>query len=173
MAPSLLSGSVWLSLPQTTRAKIAELFGLSKSGNVTVFNGPNGSEVRSDGYTYEDLSVITVESMQEKLGSKKEDFYSLFKDVCFLVNENSVVTFFEDKMNFGKEILEIIEIVDNKITTVAIEEEKIEGIIEDSVVIDEVGTIPTKSQFCGSCTSKGGRHMKNCPKASKYEKGTA
>lgn len=145
MQPSLLSGAVWLSLPQLTRAKIAELFSLTKSGNVQVFNGPNGSEVRSDGYTYEDLSVITVESMQVILGSTKEDFYALFKDICRLV---------------GEEVLE--QKIEEDIAEAIVEEQRVEQAIPE-----------VKERFCDSCTSKGGRHMKICPKASKYEKGTA
>lgn len=88
---SLLSGSVWLSLPKDTREKIATLFEMKKSGGVEVFNGPNGPEVRSDGYTYQDLSVITIESMRKITGSDSDNFYHLFKNIVAIVNDEALI----------------------------------------------------------------------------------
>lgn len=132
---SLLSGSVWLSLPQETRAKIAELFDIKKSGNVYVVNGANGAEVQSDGYTYKDLSVITLERMQEITGSKSENFYHLFKNIVAIVQDEVPL----------EELIETVEevILDN-----------LEQEMEEST--------PTKEVFCRFCDSKGVRHKKVC-----------
>ena len=140
MAPSLLSGSVWLSLPQETRAKIAHLFNITKSGSVYVVNGATGPVVQSDGYSYEDLSVITVARMQEILNSKSENFYALFKDIVKLVNEEEVLD-------------SLIEVVEEMIL------ENVEEEMEESV--------SEKKAFCDQCDSRGVRHKKDCPNSKK------
>lgn len=88
---SLLSAQVWLSLPKDTRAKIANLFDITKSGSVYVVNGPTGPQVQSDGYSYQDLSVITVERMQQITGSESDNFYHLFKNIVAIVNEEAPI----------------------------------------------------------------------------------
>lgn len=136
MEPSLLSGSVWLSLPQDTRAKVAELFGITKSGSVYVVNGATGPVVQSDGYTYDDLSVITVARMQEMLNSKSDNFYALFKSIVKLVNEETALD-------------AVIEVVEEAIL------ENIQADLEEST--------PENTPFCTQCDSKGVRHKKVCP----------
>ena len=78
---SLLSPHVWLSLKLETRAKIAELFGLVKSGTPIVNIGPNGGEVVSDGYSIGDFVPITIHKMNEILGTSSKDFYELFDKI--------------------------------------------------------------------------------------------
>lgn len=155
---SLLSPQVWLTLPKETRQKIADLFSITKSGSVYVVNGPNGSEVQSDGYSYSDLSVITVERMQELTGSTSDNFYALFKKIVLLVNEETL-----------DEMIEVVEeaILEN----LEKDMEESEIVIfpetqENMAVIGEVAVEilkESKAPFCTQCTSKGGRHLKVCP----------
>jgi len=140
METSLLSGSVWLSLPKPTRAKIAELFGMEKSGGVEVRNGATGPQVISDGYTYRDLSTITVEKMQTILSSEDENFYSLFKKIVALVNEEEIV---------------------EEMANIVIDEVRLAGAVDFGEQSSEELT-PGKNRFCEFCDSKGVRHKKNC-----------
>lgn len=133
---SLLSQSVWLSLSRETREKLAVLFSLNKSGGVQVSNGPTGAVVLSDGYTYQDLSVITTERMQEVTGSDSENFYLLFKKVVAIVNDEV----YEDELE------ELIEVVEEEIL------ENVQKDMEESDI----------KKFCQYCDSKGVRHLKIC-----------
>lgn len=56
-----------------TRTKLVEVFRLKRANYVEVFDG----KVLEDGYSAS-LPDITVEKLQEALGSKDEDFYKLF-----------------------------------------------------------------------------------------------
>lgn len=78
MNPSLLSQSFWLALPIETRTKLALLFDMPEKGNVEVSYGPEGPKVISDGYGYEHLKLITIERMNEILGTEYSDFYATF-----------------------------------------------------------------------------------------------
>lgn len=153
---SLLSPQVWLTLPKETRQKIADLFSITKSGSVYVVNGPNGSEVQSDGYSYSDLSVITVERMQELTGSTSDNFYALFKKIVLLVNEETLD--------------EVIEVVEEAIL------ENIEKDMEEGMVLDvpeedfKIATEITKAKFCDTCDSKGRFHKKDCPNKTTHAK---
>lgn len=51
---------VWLSLPMETRLKIAQRYKLKRSGNTEVTNLSGKLEVKSDGYTHEDLAKIPI-----------------------------------------------------------------------------------------------------------------
>ncbi len=90
---SLLSPHVWLSLKVETRAKIAELFGLTKSGTPIVNIGPNGGEVVSDGYSIMDFFPITIHKMNEILGTNSKDFYELFDKIVDRVEEKEIIFF--------------------------------------------------------------------------------
>lgn len=81
MEQSLLSQSVWLSLPLETRAKLAKLFELPEKGSVQTMYGPNGPEVITDGYGYNHLKLISLEKMQAMLSSDSMNFYDLFRAV--------------------------------------------------------------------------------------------
>jgi hypothetical protein len=87
---SLLSQHVWLSLSQDTRRKIAELFGLTKSGQPMVNIGAYGAEVISDGYSVGDFVPITINKMNEILGTESKDFYELFDKIVDKV-ENPLI----------------------------------------------------------------------------------
>ena len=69
-----LSVNEWVCLSQAVRLKLAEVFGLRKSVGCLV----EGGVLRGDGHSYEDLSGITVEGLQEYTGLKSDDFYALF-----------------------------------------------------------------------------------------------
>ena len=95
---SLLSTSVWLSLPQDLRAKLAKLFELKKSGTPMTDIGPRGAVILSDGYTPVDLIPITIVKMQEILGTTDTDFYQLFDNVLNNIDgiiDGSYMTFME------------------------------------------------------------------------------
>lgn len=143
---SLLSGSVWLALSPETRAKIAELYNIKKSGNVYVVNGPSGSEVQSDGYTYNDLSVITVESMQEITGSKSDNFYHLFKNIVAIVEEEG--------------LLEELDTLDTLIETT--EEAILDNLEKEMEESTDLKEIKEKKKFCEHCDSKARFHKKGC-----------
>lgn len=69
-----LDTSLWLSLPADTRAKLKTAFSISKSS----FSHVSDNKVITDGHTYQDLSVVNVESLQNFLGVKEKDFFNLF-----------------------------------------------------------------------------------------------
>lgn len=69
-----LSPNQWLQIPMEIRAKLREIFNIPRSkGNIL-----EGNVIKSDGHTFEDLAVITVEGMQRFTGSDNTDFMSLF-----------------------------------------------------------------------------------------------
>lgn len=55
----------WLKLPTEVRNRMAEIFKIPKSQGTFVEDG----KVKSDGYTYEDLSAVTSEKMEDYLKS--------------------------------------------------------------------------------------------------------
>lgn len=69
-----LDTSLWLSLPADTRAKLKAAFNIAKSS----FSHVSDNKVITDGHTYQDLSVVNVESLQNFLGVKEKDFFNLF-----------------------------------------------------------------------------------------------
>src|SRR5260221_10529239 len=75
----MLSPRYWLGVRQETRAKIASFLGISKTGGSEVI----GQTVVSDGYTADDLSVITLERLRHELGLTESDdnFYQLFDEL--------------------------------------------------------------------------------------------
>lgn len=77
----------WLKVPANTRARIKEVFGLTRSGGSIVQNMGRGIEVVSDGYTDQDLSEITVEKMQKYLKSKETEFWKLFSETQAKIEE--------------------------------------------------------------------------------------
>ena len=81
-----LSTSVWLSIPQETRWKIANIFGISRSSHFEV----QDNRVISDGYTPSNLEGITVDAMQAFTNSKEDDFYKLFTKVIEKVEKNEL-----------------------------------------------------------------------------------
>ena len=129
---SLLSQHVWLSLKSDTRAKLAEMFGLKKSGTPMVNIGAYGAEVISDGYSPVDFVPISINRMNEILGTASKDFYELFDKIV-------------DKVE-GKE--ETVGLVSRETM------KEIEGELKE--IEKEL------KPFCEFCTSKGVRHKLNC-----------
>ncbi len=75
--------SDWLSLSWETRRKIVEIFKIPRSGGTHVVGGV----VKTDGYTQEDLTAISVEKMKEYTKLESDDFVELFKKTIKLVNK--------------------------------------------------------------------------------------
>ena len=59
----------WLQIPMSQRMKIVKIFNLPRSGGTVV----QDNTVLTDGYTHEDLALITVERLQEYLKEKEQD----------------------------------------------------------------------------------------------------
>lgn len=55
----------WIDLPKDTRLKLAEVFGIERTGPTEV----RDQTVISDGYSNSDLSAITLEKMNAYVGS--------------------------------------------------------------------------------------------------------
>ena len=73
----------WVSLSQEVRNKIRGIFNIPRSGNVMV----NDGRIETDGTTFDDFKVLTVEKMQEYLGDTSTDFHKLFDSVVAKVKE--------------------------------------------------------------------------------------
>lgn len=69
----MLSKLEWLNLSIPTRSLLVQRFNIPKSGYTHVQDG----QILTDGYTEQDLQVVTVERLQEYLESKETDFYKL------------------------------------------------------------------------------------------------
>lgn len=69
----MINRTKWLQISLETRSKLAELFGMSRSG----FNHILDNEVISDGYSDKDLAMLSLEKLQQYLGSEEEDYYKL------------------------------------------------------------------------------------------------
>lgn len=75
----MLNQQIWLSLNPETRKKLAVYLEIPKSSGCEIVNANGVSKVVSDGHTYEDLSSVTLEKLQNYLAMPKEDdFYKLF-----------------------------------------------------------------------------------------------
>src|SRR5258708_4252869 len=69
--------SLWRTVPSDTRMAIERQFGVKRSGPSHVSDGKLVDTGNSD----EDLKVLTVEKMQEFLGSAEGDIFKLFSMV--------------------------------------------------------------------------------------------
>lgn len=70
--PGLYS-SQWMLLPGNVRARLAEVFELTKTGGSLV----QDNRQLSDGYTDKDLEIVTITKMQEYLETENTDFLTL------------------------------------------------------------------------------------------------
>lgn len=98
----MINQNLWLSLTKATRDKLKELFLVPKTGLVEVVTDSFGhSQIKADGHTFADLQVITVEKMQDYLGSipANETPEELFRKVVIKVETPEAVT---------PEVLEVI-----------------------------------------------------------------
>lgn len=72
----------WRKLEPEVRNRLVEIFGIQRSGRAVVVSLDAGkSDVQSDGYLDKDLEVITLERLNEFLGSEETDFYEALKKV--------------------------------------------------------------------------------------------
>lgn len=78
----MLSLVKWLSLSLEMRAKLVEKFQIQRSGFTHVEN----QIVVSDGYSSKDLLAISLEKLQQFVGSKSTDFYELFDQAVILLD---------------------------------------------------------------------------------------
>lgn len=78
-----MSIHAWVSLPNEVRYRIRAIFNIPRSSNTVV----NDGAIETDGTTYEDFKALTIEKMQEYLGSTDTDFHKLFDEVVAKVND--------------------------------------------------------------------------------------
>lgn len=75
----------WLELPQITRVKLASDFNLTRSGGSEVIN----HVLVSDGFTYSDLSKLSLDAIKWRLGvtNQDDDFYKYFNQLLEIYDE--------------------------------------------------------------------------------------
>lgn len=67
----------WLQLSMPVRGRLVQIFNIPRSKGTVL----EGNVVKSDGHTFDDLTAITVEGMQNYLGTDDHDFMTLFNKV--------------------------------------------------------------------------------------------
>lgn len=72
----------WMLLDIPTKQKLVAVFGINKSG----FSEVRDSIVVTDGYTQEDLKVITLEKMNEYIGSEEATFLRAWEITLSKIN---------------------------------------------------------------------------------------
>lgn len=135
----VLPYQLWLKLPKEIRDKLVVLFHIKRTGSTVVDYGAAGNTVVSDGYKPTDIEAITLEKMQVLLDSDSTNFFELLEQVIAQIDALTAppIQFYDDKVG---------------------------GIdIKDLPPVDDKETV-VKLPFCDQCTSKGGRHLKTCPK---------
>ena len=73
----ILNIGMWVSLSPEVRNKIRSVFNIPRSGNVIV----NDGRIETDGTTFDDFKVLTIQKMQEYVGDTSTDFHKLFDKV--------------------------------------------------------------------------------------------
>lgn len=141
-----VSYQIWIKLPKEVRDKLVQLFHIPRSGSTVVDYGQQGNVVVSDGYKPTDIETITLEKMQALLDTDRTNFYELFSEVIehadrLLKPKDKEVTFYDD-LTPGVGMAELVKDLPKP---------------DDRVTIVHIA-------FCDTCTSKGGRHLKTCPK---------
>lgn len=81
-----LSVPDWVSLPQDIRTKLKNQFQIPRSGGSEVQTFSTGNRIVSDGHTHQDLKAISLEKLQEFVGSNSQDFYGLFQQAIDKLN---------------------------------------------------------------------------------------
>jgi len=97
----------WLELDPVVRQKLVVAFDLKKSGIGHMVHEGGRSHITSDGYTHQDLSVITVERMQEILDTKESDFFKLFNTIIDLNTEEVEVIIPQAKPTQGINVFKL------------------------------------------------------------------
>lgn len=116
--PSYLSQSIWLELPKDTREKLAALFEMPPRGSVQVTSGPLagggfGDRITSDGYGPDHLRLITLDKMNELLGTDTDNFYAAFKELVKNVDD---ILNGEFKTIYNQPVTPKLEIVIEEVT---------------------------------------------------------
>lgn len=83
MIKQQLSVQQWLTIPLKFRIDLAVLFSLHRSGTTVV----EDNKVKSDGFSYEDLEGISLERMQEYVGTIEQDYFKLL-DLTLIKMQN-------------------------------------------------------------------------------------
>lgn len=156
---------MWLELPRDIRDHLTTVFGIVKTGIAEI----RDQTVISDGVTNDNLAVISAEKMEEYVGSK-EEFHKLWQ-----------LTVSKAKFELHPPI-DIMDLADLGFKEVSNEEfaalPAVPSLEKSFEVLKEIQTaIQTEAQttelnamnivplkFCNTCDSKGGRHLKVCPK---------
>lgn len=125
---------IWLEQPRDIREHLVKIFNIPQTGIREI----RDASVISDGYTNADLSVITMEVMEKYVGP------------CTDFNHAWKVSVSKAKFELHPPLFEI----------------KPTGIVEDIETPTKIETTNTtlSPKFCNKCDSKGGRHLKACPK---------
>lgn len=84
-----LSIQQWLELPIAVRLKLQEVFQIPRSRGSSMISGAGQQRMESDGHSYDDLKVITVDKMQLFLGSSSTDYFSLFNQVVAQIQDDA------------------------------------------------------------------------------------
>jgi hypothetical protein len=90
-----LSNRDWLALKPETRQALAKIFRLNRSSFTHVVD----NHVESDGYTYQDLSAITVEEMKRLTHLESDNFEEQFKVIVKMVEGHPLVATEPIKIN--------------------------------------------------------------------------
>lgn len=85
MLEARITQPLWLELPHEIRVEIAKLFNLRRSESGRVEYTTQGIRVKSDGFSNNDLRVISVPTLQRVLGSDEIDLFKLFNTLVMRV----------------------------------------------------------------------------------------
>lgn len=70
--------AIWLQQPLEVRQQIAKDFHLTRSGGNSVTTDNGKTRIDSDGFTVDDLRKLTLQAMQEYVGSTENNYWSLW-----------------------------------------------------------------------------------------------
>ena len=145
---------VFTALPKEKRDFLVKVFKIPGPTNPTHVVD---QEVVDAGYSKDDLAHITLEKMCEYIGSQ-ETFGRAWEITLAKVHAelNPPIATIQN-INGEATAVDIVE-------TVTITEPNGEVIEEKSEITIPESEIEIKKSFCDTCDSKGGRHLKECPK---------
>lgn len=160
----------WLSLPKAIRNHLAVVFSIPRTGVTEV----RDQEVVSDGYTAEDLKILSHKALCDWIGSE-ETFARAWEITLAKVHSElnppigiiknvdgypTIINIVEEKIKIEVEV--DVESMKNVVVSVGDGEEK-----EVPKILFTHEEIPPKPEvpkpFCDKCSSKGVRHKNGCP----------
>lgn len=159
----MLATTVWLEVKPETRRQIADIFGVPRSGGTIVENG----HVMSDGYLPQDLKLISLEVMQGWLKTDVSDFYRLFQEVVFRLENPEEVRVKPDVIFVKFDADDVIPEIPGDSQPAEPEPVAEEAVVEDveDVVEKPQKTKKPKNPFPvvhACCKSKIQRHKTSC-----------